>query len=263
MTRWLALLRLELAVWFGSPLAYFVLGGFCGVSALLFFDQLRHYNQLLFVYSSTALGGFESHALPGALNLWDAVFLPLLESLGLTLLAVVPLVAMRSFAADRAAGRDELLLVQGVGPSTVVAAKFAVCLATLGSMLALAFVYPAASVESGDLGARPLTSAFAALLALSAGLAGLALACSALTRHQLVAAVAAWTLGVMLWDFGWAEPLVGETVARGLAALAIRPRFLALARGPWAAADLAYFAGWLAVGAAVARSSFDLRRVSA
>ena len=263
MTPFLALVRLELAVLFGSPLAYLTLTGFAGVSALLFLEPLRVYNQLLFAYASTNLGGFDTGAIPDSVNLWDTVFFPVMDSLGLTLLAAVPLVGMRSFAEDRARGRDELLLCSGLGPGAIVAAKFAVCAATVLAMLAVAFVYPAATLERGDLGSAHLAAVFLALAGLGLGLTALALACSALTEHQLVAALCAWALGFALWDFGWAAPLTSETVARGLQALALRPRFAALSEGLVSAADLAYFAGLVAVGAAVARASFDLRRARA
>jgi len=263
MTAWLALVRLELAVLFGSPLAWLALTGFAGVAALLFFEPLRVYNQLLFAYASTQLGGFEADTVPDYVNLWDSVFFPAMDSLGLALLVAVPLVSMRLFAAERASGRDELLLGAGLGPGTIVAAKFCVGITTVWAMLALALVYPAASVEPGELGAAQVAAACLALAGLGAGLAALALACSSLTEHQLVAAVSAWALGFALWDFGWAAPLLSEPAARGLQALALRPRFAGLAEGLVGAADLAYFAGLVAVGAAVARASFDLRRAGA
>jgi hypothetical protein len=44
-----ALLRKELAVLFGSPLAYLTLAMVALVTALIFFDHLRIYNQVLFL----------------------------------------------------------------------------------------------------------------------------------------------------------------------------------------------------------------------
>ena len=60
----LALMRKELAVLFGSPMAYLVLALVGLVTALLFFDHLRVYNQILFVYTSSASGGFELGTVP-------------------------------------------------------------------------------------------------------------------------------------------------------------------------------------------------------
>ena len=55
------------------------------------------------------MGGFETDTIPDYVNLWDAVFFPVMETLGLTLIGAVPLLTMRVFAEERARGTDELL----------------------------------------------------------------------------------------------------------------------------------------------------------
>ncbi len=261
MTPLLALLRKELASLFGSTTAYGTLTGVALVSALIFFEHLRAYNQLLFVYASTNMGGFDSGAIPDYVNLWDAVFFPVMDALGFTLVGVVPLVTMRVFAEERSRGTDELLATTALRPFQIVLAKFAACLGFVALMLAVSFVYPAAAIERGGLGAEHLAAVFLGLLLLGAGLASIGLACSAHSASQLVAAVAAWTAAFVLWDFGWALPFVNEPVGALLEAVALRPRYARLGEGFVAAADVAYFAGLVGVGMAVARLSFDLRRV--
>ena len=56
------------------------------VTALIFFDHLRIYNQILFLYASNTMGGFESDTIPDHMNLRDRVFFPVMETLGLTLI---------------------------------------------------------------------------------------------------------------------------------------------------------------------------------
>ena len=96
------------------------------VTALIFFDHLRLYNQILFVYASATMGGFASDSVPDYVNLWDSVFFPVMETLGLTLIGIVPLITMRVFAEERARGTDELLLTTRLTPGQIVLAKFAV-----------------------------------------------------------------------------------------------------------------------------------------
>ncbi|MBS1107641.1 MAG: hypothetical protein H6Q91_3143, partial [Deltaproteobacteria bacterium] len=60
MTALRALVRKELAVLFGSPVAWLTLAAIGLVTALLFFDHLRIYNQILFLFASSTMGGFES-----------------------------------------------------------------------------------------------------------------------------------------------------------------------------------------------------------
>ena len=90
MTALLALLRKELSILLRSPVTYLTLTFVGTVTALLFFDYLRHYNQLLFLYRSNGMGSFELGTIPEYINLSDQVFVPLLEQLALTFIASSP-----------------------------------------------------------------------------------------------------------------------------------------------------------------------------
>ncbi len=263
MTPLLALMRKELASLFGSPIAYVALTGVAGVTALIFFDHLRLYNQILFVYASTTMGGFESDAIPEHVNLWDLVFFPVMETLGITLIGVVPLVTMRVFAEERASGTDELLVTTGVRPTTIVLGKFAVTLGFVVVMMAVSFVYPALAIQRGGLGVEHLAAVFVGLTLHGLGLAAIGLACSAFATSQLVAAAMAWVIAFVLWDFSWMYSFVGEDTAAWLDAVAFHPRYGSFAEGIVSVANVVYFLGMVWVGASVARFSFDLRRVGA
>ena len=123
MTAFRALLKKELATLFASPLAYLALTLVMLVTALIFFDHLRIYNQILFLYASSTMGGFESDTIPDHINVRDTVFFPVLETLGITLIALIPVITMRVFAEERARGTDELLLTLQLSPGQIVLAK--------------------------------------------------------------------------------------------------------------------------------------------
>jgi ABC-2 type transport system permease protein len=257
----LALCRKELASLFAAPTAYLALTMVALVTALIFFDHLRLYNQILFVYATSTLGGFDSDVIPDHVNLWNNVFAPVLENLGLTLMAAVPLVTMRAFAEERARGTDELLLTAGLGPGRIVLGKFAVSFAFVALMMAVSFVYPCTAVRQGGIGLEHLSAIFAGLLLHGIALASIGLVCSAFTGSQLVAAVSGWAVAFLLWDFSWANAFVSEGVAGFLERIALHPRYGGFAEGVVALEDLAYFAGVPLVAMALARLSFDLRRV--
>lgn len=262
MRPFLALCRKELAVLFGSPMAYVALTLVVLVTALIFFDHLRLYNQILFLYSTTTMGGFETDTVPNYVNLRDSVFFPVMETLGITLIGLVPLVTMRVFAEERARGTEELLVTTRLSPAQIVGAKFAVTYLFVLLMMAASFVYPAMAIVEGGLGAEHLLAVFVGLTLHAVGLASIGLACSAFTSSQLVAAVSAWAVGFVLWDFGWAHRFVGPEVAAVLDALSIHLRYGSFAEGLVDLANLVYFAGLGAVAASVARFSFDWRRVA-
>jgi len=262
MTALRALVRKELASLFGTPTAYLALTMVALVTALIFFDHLRLYNQILFVYASATMGGFATDSIPDYVNLWDSVFFPVMETLGLTLIGVVPLVTMRAFAEERARGTDELLLTTHLTPSQIVLAKFGVAYLFVASMMAVSFLYPVMAIEQGGLGLEHLSAVYLGLVLHGIGLASIGLVCSAFTSSQLVAAISAWAIAFLLWDLSWASSFVGERVAEILDALSIQPRYSSFAGGVVSLANVIYFAGIALVSLAAARFSFDLRRVS-
>jgi len=257
-----ALVRKELTSLFGAPTAYLALSLLALVTALIFFDHLRLYNQILFVYASATMGGFATDSVPDYVNLWDSVFFPVMETLGLTLIGVVPLVTMRVFAEERARGTDELLLTTHLTPGRIVLGKFGVTYLFIASMMAVSFLYPLMAIEQGGLGLEHLSAVFLGLLLHGIGLASIGLVCSAFTSSQLVAAISAWAIAFLLWDLSWASSFVGERVAEVLEALSIQPRYSSFAGGVVSLANVVYFAGIAGVCFAGARFSFDVRRVS-
>jgi ABC-2 type transport system permease protein len=259
-----ALIRKELAVLFGAPLAYVALALIVLVTALIFFDHLRLYNQTLFLYGTTTMGGFDTDAVPDYINLRDTVFFPVMDTLGITLIGLLPLVTMRVFAEERARGTDELLLTTALTPGRIVAAKFAACFGFVVLMMAASFFYPALAIVYGGLGAQHLAAVFVGLTLHALALASIGLACSAWTSSQLLAAAAGWALGFVLWDFEWVKSFrfVGADASRLLDALSLHLRYGSFAEGIVNVGHLAYFVALAAAAAAVARFSFVWRRVA-
>ncbi len=261
MTKLAALVRKELLVLFGSPVAYLTLALIGTVTALLFFDHLRIYNQILFLYSTAVMGGFDSGTIPDYVSVRDTVFLPVMEQLALTLIGLVPLATMRVFAEERLRGTDELLFTSQLSPTQIVGGKFLATFVFVAVLLGVSFVYPATSVLRAGLGMEHLLAVYLGLFVLGLGLASIGLACSAFTTSQLVAAVSAYAVAFVLYDFGWANSFVGESVAVVLDRLSLHPRFTGFAEGVVSLADLVYFAALSAACAVLARLSLDWLRI--
>jgi len=257
-----ALVKKELATLFTSPLAYLALTLVMLVTALIFFDHLRIYNQILFLYASNTMGGFESDTIPDHINVRDSVFFPVLETLGITLIALIPVITMRVFAEERARGTDELLLTLRLSPTQIVVAKFAVTYGFVILMMAGSFVYPAMATVEGGVGAEHLLAVFVGLSLHAIGLASIGLVCSAFSSSQLVAAVASWAVGFVLWDFAWADAFVSDSVGHVLDLISMHPRYGSFAEGIVNVEHFAYFVGLAWLCGALARFSFDWRRVA-
>jgi ABC-2 type transport system permease protein len=256
-----ALVRKELTVLFGSPMAYVTLTMVGLITALVYFDHLRIYNQILFLYSTTTMGGFESDTIPPYVNLRDQVFLPVMEQLAIMLIGLVPLATMRVFAEERAHGTDELLLSTQLSPNQIVLGKFSSTLLFVGLMLAVSFVYPATSLLRAQLGLQHLISVYLGLFGLGIALASIGLVCSAFAKSQLVAAISAYATAFVFYDFTWTSDFVSERVVAFLDGLSLHARFGSFAEGLVSLADVAYFAGVALVALALLRLSLDVTRV--
>jgi ABC-2 type transport system permease protein len=254
-------MRKECTVLFAAPVAYGVLAAVALLTSILFFEHLRLYNQQLFLYASSNMGGFDSDSIPDYVNLRDTVFFPVMEQLGLTLMLPIPLITMRVFARERAQGSDEWLLTSGVSTGKVVAAKFAVTYGFVLLMAAVSFIYPATAVARSGLGLGHLLSVFVGVCLLSVGIASIGLVCSALTRSQVLAGATTLAAAYVLYDFGWAHSFVGPGAAELLDALALRGHFARFAEGVVRLSDFVYFVALAGAAAGGVRAALDARRL--
>ena len=261
MTAFLALARKECAVLFAAPLAYGVLAAVALLTSNLFFEHLRLYNQQLFLYASSNMGGFDSDSIPDYVNLRDTVFFPVMEQLGLTLLLPIPLITMRVFARERAQGSDEWLLTSGISTGKVVAAKFMVTYAFVLLMTTVSFIYPASAVAQGGIGLGHLLSVYLGVGLLGMGIASVGLVCSALTRSQVLAGATTLAAAYVLYDFGWAHGFVGPGAAAGLDALSLRSHFVRFAEGAVRPSDLVYTGALALAALGATRAALAARRL--
>lgn len=257
-----ALLGKELRTLFASPLAYVVLTAYVSLSGIFFFQHLVRYNRLLFVFQAQGLGtgGVDQGTVPLQVNALDELFIPTANDFSLFLLAVLPLVTMGVFAEERAQGTDELLLTTPLRGWEVALAKHATTYLFVTLMLAVSAIYPAVVVARSGLGLGHLGALYAGQLTYGVAIAAIGLACSSLTRSQLVAAIVAYAIPFVLLDFTWLESAVSESVAQVLRYVAIQGHLDAFARGVIELRHPVYFASLAGLGFGVSIGAIELLR---
>ncbi len=256
-----ALVRKELRSLFQSPIAYVVLTAFISLNGVYFFQNLLQYNRELFIYGARTMGGaFESGTIPLRVNILDMVFLPMASDMSLILLALLPLLTMRVFAEERAQGTDELLLTTPLRPWKIAAAKHASTYFFVVLMLASSALYPAVAISKENLGLGHLVSLYVGQLGYGLSLAAIGFACSSLTQSQIVAAVLAYAIPFVIYDFAWIEPLITEPIAQVLSEIELRSHFDRFARGFIELRHAVYFGGTVLVGYVVSLTSLELGR---
>ncbi len=221
-----AIARREFRTFFGSPIAYIVLGGFLLLAGWLYFSTL-------FLAGQASLRGFFA-AVP------------------VLFVVLVPAITMRALAEERKSGTLELLLTLPMEDWQIVAGKFLAALGMVAAGLVWTFPYaltvaaltgPGAAFDWG-----PVLAGYLGLLLLAASFIGLGLWGSALSRNQIVGFIVGL---VLCFAFAFVDAfaaLLPESLGQVLQYLSVNYHFDNIARGVLDTRDLLFYVSLTAVG---------------
>ena len=156
-------------------------------------------------------------------------------------LLIVPVLTMRLLAEERRTGTLELLLTSPVQEFEIVLAKFVAGLTLPVLMLGLTGSYALVLGVYGDPDWGPVYSGFLGLLLLAAALTAIGLLVSGLTSNQIVAAIVAMGVGILLWmidTIGYLLPDPFDTIITHLSFVA---HFTPFATGALFLSDCGFF----------------------
>ncbi|MGL4650956.1 MAG: DUF7088 domain-containing protein, partial [Caldilineaceae bacterium] len=219
MRQWLAVVRKELAGYFGSPLALIFLAAFVGVTLFIFF----------WVEAFFARG--------------IADVRPLFKWMPLLLIFLVGALTMRQWSEEQRSGTLEVLLTLPVRTWALVLGKFAAVMIMVAVALALTLPLPISAALLGNLDWGPVIGGYLAALLLAAAYAALGLLLSALTDSQIVALILTTLGGGALYLVGsgaFTDFFSGPT-ANLLRAVGTGSRFQSIERGVIDLRDLIYY----------------------
>ena len=220
---------------FTSPIAYVVLTGFELLAGWFFFNLFAQFNRIVGVYPN--LPGYDTTWI----NLNDAIIAPLLQNLSVVLVIVVPMLTMRSFAEERSSGTYELLFTSPVRVAEMVAGKFLAGLVMVILMVGLTLLFPIILIAYGNPETGLIVSGYLGLLCMAAALVAVGNFTSALTSNQIIAAVSALVISLLLFVINWPAEGAGETMKAVLLYLSITEHFGVLVRGVIDTKDIIYF----------------------
>jgi ABC-type transport system involved in multi-copper enzyme maturation permease subunit len=238
----LTIARREFRSYWDSPIAYVFLAIFSGVAAFLFFGQ----------FFARGIADLQ----------------PLFRLLPIYFMVLVPLITMRLWAEERRTGTEELLLTFPVRVRDAVVGKFLAAWGLLGIALALTapIVFTvralAASDAGGGLDLGPVAGGYLVGLLMGGAYLSIGLFVSALTQHQIVAAVVTTFVFGVLWILGiptivaslpeWLQPIADS--------IALDTHFQAVTIGVFEAADFVYYASVMLLFLALNGVVVDARR---
>lgn len=231
MTR--AVVRKELAVLWASPLPYVVGALLHLVLGTLYVNQLSARGQ--------------------------AVAQPLFPLAGFLLVALVPLLTMRTFADEARTGALDLLQAVPVPARVLVVGKWLASWLTVLAIVAPAGMFVVLLQWWGNPDGGPLIAGFLGLALLAGAVAAIGLVASALTASQPVAAMVGFFISLLLWF----AHVGSETASAGgfFAAFSISERLRSFASGALDSSDVGFFVLLAAAGLVVAATAVEGRRL--
>ena len=134
---WLAVVRKELTVYFGTPIFYIT--GFCFLilAGYFFYTNILYYSIISFQAAQQA----GNPQLAAQLNPQQMVYRPLFAVLAIILLFLVPFITMRLLAEEKRSGTAELLFTYPLTDWAVISGKFGAALLVYLILLAFTVSY--------------------------------------------------------------------------------------------------------------------------
>jgi len=156
-------------------------------------------------------------------------------------LLIVPIITMRLLAEERRSGTLELLLTSPVREIEIVLAKFVASVTVIVLMLFLTATDAVVLGIYAEPDWGPIYSGFLGLLLLAGALSAIGLFVSGLTSNQIVAAVVAMGIGILLWMIDSIGYLLADPFDTIVTSLSLVAHFTPFATGALFLSDLGFF----------------------
>ena len=163
------------------------------------------------------------------------------SNIATTLLVLIPIIAMRSFAEERRAGALDITLSWPLPRTALVIGKYLVNTAYTWLLLSVAWLYVRLLLGLGEVEVGKAAAGYVSILLLAAALGALALAVSARASSPTGAAFLGFGLLLGLWTLQFANRLMGQGLGRRVADISPANHLEAGARGVIDGGDVAYF----------------------
>lgn len=234
MNRFAMIYKRELSSFFISPIAYIVMAVFMVVTGMIFYSNVSFYAQ------ASAMSLQDPRF--GQLNLGEDFIRPLFDNICVILLFMVPALTMRLFSEEKRSGTIELLMSYPIRDTEIIMGKFVACLSFLVIMTFLTSCYPIFLYFTGDPELGPFLSASLGFFLMGSVFISIGLFASAMTENQIIAALVAFGLNLVLWIVGWTGGgQDGSITSKILEYVSIVEHYGPLAQGIINSQDIVYF----------------------
>jgi ABC-2 type transport system permease protein len=248
----LTILRKELSSYFRSPIAYGVMFFFAVISGYFFYVYTASFVQYSIQSSMTG------QSAPMSVN--DQMIRPLLSNLAVIGLFFIPIITMRLFAEEKRSGTFELLATSPVRDMEIILGKWLAAVVLYAAMLGISIISIATLFAYGKPDWRPLLVGYLGLLLQGACLLAIGTYISSCTRNQIVAAVATFSVLLMLWVIDWVGTFQDSPLAKATSYLSVTQHFDSFSKGVLDSKDILYYASMIFIGLFLTARSIESLR---
>jgi ABC-2 type transport system permease protein len=226
----------ELRSYFLSPLAYVVIFLFLALAGLLFALILN--------------------------NSREASLRPLLSNVSVLFLFIIPAISMRLVSEELRTGTVELLLTNPVQEWEIVTGKFLASVLLLLVMLALTLLYPIFLVIFGNPDRGPIMTGYLGVFLQGASFLAVGLWASSLTQNQIIAAIVAFGILLVLWLSDNLGQFLGGTFGTIVSYTSATNHFQQFPEGVINSPDVVYYLTLVVAGLVLSTLALQARRLT-
>lgn len=239
----LAIAGKELRAYFHSPIAYLVLAIYsilCG----------------FFFYSITATFVIESFRMQMGgggmppINLNEMIIRQLFQGILTVIMALflLPVVSMRLYPEEKRTGTMELLLTSPVTDLQIIIGKYLGAMALYLVIVLLTFLDIGLLFLYGNPEPKPLIANAIGYILFGGALLALGMWVSSFTKNQIIAAVVAAALFLILYVLDWVSAFSSTAVGKVMSYLSLPTHFENFTKGVIDSSDLIYFLSVIVIG---------------
>ncbi len=228
----------DLGSFFNSPVFYVVTTVFLVIYSFIFFNILNF-------FSFQSLQVSQMRGMGVGLNVNEMVIEPSFHNMAVTLLLIIPILTMRSFAEERKSKTFTLLLSSPVHLKEIVIGKFLACMSVVTLMIFLSSYSIGFLLALGEPEIGPILTGYLGILLMAGCYVGLGVFASSLTENQIIAAVIAFGFSLFMWIIGWSAQAVGPGLGPVLQYLSLIDHMERFVKGLLDTSDLVYYLSFL------------------
>lgn len=228
----------DLRSYFNSPVFYVVTTVFLVIYSFIFFQILT-----FFSFQSVQAGQFRGMNV--GLNLNDMVIEPSFHNMAVTLLLIIPVLTMRSFADEKKSKTYALLLSSPIHLKEIVFGKFIACMTVVAVMVLLSSYCIGFLLLLGEPEIGPIVTGYLGILLMAGCYVGMGVFASSLTDNQIIAAVLAFGMSLFMWIIGWAAQAASAEMGEVLQYLSLVDHMQRFLKGIVDTGDVIYYLSFI------------------